>query len=214
MKTFSPERMATFQEYVEEYPNKRSTLMMTLRLAEEQFGFIDDEAMQMVADLCEVSVSHVQGMVTFYTHFKRPCHGQHRFMVCATLMCSMGGDTKQALNQIQAKLGIGAGERTADGLFSCEKVECLADCDKPPVIQKDSEHFCSMKGAALDNYIDSLLAQHGKTSESYKGQTPIRMDGRVITLPVHQRFEHDADTGARHMEDKDPYLKNKAGKNG
>ena len=30
----SPERMAKFHEYAEEYPNKRSALMMTLRLAE------------------------------------------------------------------------------------------------------------------------------------------------------------------------------------
>src|SRR4051812_29629016 len=79
----SPERMAVFNRYAQEYPNLRSALMMTLRLAEEEFGSITDDAMQLVADLCQVNVAHVQGMVTFYTHFKRPFHGKHRFMVCA-----------------------------------------------------------------------------------------------------------------------------------
>src|SRR5690606_28392364 len=88
LRELSPERMRQFHDYAEEYPNKRSALMMVLRLAEEEFGSITDEAMEIVAGLCNVKVSHVQGMVTFYTHFKRPFHGKHRFMVCATLMCA------------------------------------------------------------------------------------------------------------------------------
>ena len=205
-KEFSPERMAKFHDYAEEYPNKRSALMMTLRLAEEEFGSVTDEAMEIVADLCNVPVAHVLGMVTFYTHFKRPFHGKHRFMVCATLMCALESNTKAALEQIQSKLGIGAGEKTADNLFSCEKVECLADCDKPPVIQKDNEHFCSMRGAALDKYILSLLHKEGKVEADYAGKPGVAMDGRVPTLPAHYNFEGERETGARKGEDKDPYL--------
>ena len=154
--------MRLFHDRVDDYPNKRSMLMMTLRLVEEEFGCIDDAGMEIAADLCGVHASHVLGMVTFYTHFKRPAHGTHRFMVCATLMCALDGNTDQALQQIQDKLGLKPGERTQDGLFSCEKVECLADCDRPPVVQKDFEHFCSMKGKALDAYIDGLLKKEGK----------------------------------------------------
>jgi NADH:ubiquinone oxidoreductase subunit E len=204
---FSPERMAKFHEYAEEYPNKRSALMMVLRLAEEEFGCITDEAMEIVAGLCNVSVAHVQGMVTFYTHFKRPFHGKHRFMVCATLMCALENNTDAALDGIKAKLGIKAGEITKDGLFSCEKVECLADCDKPPVVQKDNEHFCSMKGPVLDAYIDKLLKEAGKTSAEYLAQTPIKMDPRVPTLPSHYNFAGETETGARKSDDKDPYFK-------
>jgi NADH-quinone oxidoreductase subunit E len=207
MKTLSPERMQTFRRYAEEYPNLRSALMMTLRLAEEEFGSITDEAMQLVADLCQVNVAHVQGMVTFYTHFKRPFHGKHRFMVCATLMCALENNTKQALKQIQDKLGIEPGERTFDGLFSCEKVECLADCDQPPVVQCDNAHFCSMKGKALDDYLDKLLKEEGRTAAEYKAKGPVEMDTRVSVLPVHYNFPGEKDVGSRHFEDKDPYLK-------
>ncbi|MDB5047582.1 MAG: NADH-ubiquinone oxidoreductase chain [Fibrobacteres bacterium] len=204
---FSPERMAKFHEYAEEYPNKRSALMMVLRLAEEEFGSITDEAMEIVAGLCNVSVAHVQGMVTFYTHFKRPFHGKHRFMVCATLMCALEKNTDAALDQIKARLGIAPGQRTHDGLFSCEKVECLADCDKPPVVQCDNEHFCSMKGAVLDQYLDKLLKEEGKSAAEYKAKSPVDMDPRVPTLPAHYNFPGETETGARKTENKDPYLK-------
>jgi NADH-quinone oxidoreductase subunit E len=205
-KEFSRERMIRFHEYAEEYPNKRSALMMVLRLAEEEFGSITDEAMEIVAGLCNVSVAHVQGMVTFYTHFKRPFHGKHRFMVCATLMCALENNTDAALGQIKAKLGIAPGEKTEDGLFSCEKVECLADCDKPPVVQCDNEHFCAMKGPALDAYIDKLLKAEGKGPDAYKGKYPVEMDPRVPTLPAHYNFPGETEKGARHFDDKDPYL--------
>jgi len=205
-RELSPERMAKFHDYAEEYPNKRSALMMTLRLAEEEFGSITDEAMEIVANLCNVPVAHVQGMVTFYTHFKRPFHGKHRFMVCATLMCALEGNTDAALDQIKSKLGIEAGEKTADGLFSCEKVECLADCDKPPVLQKDNEHFCAMRGKSLDDYIESLLKKEGKSAAEYAGRPGMAMDTRVPYLPAHFNFPVETDEGARHFENKDPYL--------
>ncbi len=204
-KEFSPEGMKKFHEYADEYPNKRSALMMVLRLAEEEFGSITDEAMQIVADLCNVGVSHVQGMVTFYTHFKRPFHGKHRFMVCATLMCALENNTDAALKQVEAKLGIKTGEITADGLFSCEKVECLADCDKPPVVQCDKEHFTSMKGPQLDAYLDQLLKSEGKTAADYQGKPGIKMDQRVPTLPSHFNFPGESQVGARHFENKDAY---------
>jgi NADH-quinone oxidoreductase subunit E len=204
---FSPERMIKFHEYAEEYPNKRSALMMVLRLAEEEFGCITDEGMEIVAGLCNVSVAHVQGMVTFYTHFKRPFHGKHRFMVCATLMCALENNTDAALNQIKAKLGLRAGDITHDGLFSCEKVECLADCDRPPVVQKDNEHFCSMKGAVLDAYLDKLLREEGKTTAEYLAKGPVKMDTRVQYLPSNYNFQGETETGARRSDDKNPYTK-------
>jgi len=206
-KTLSSAALQRFHDMVEDYPTKRSMLMMTLRLVEEEFGCIDDAGMEIAADLCGVSTAHVQGMVTFYTHFKRPAHGKHRFMVCATLMCALDGNTAQALKQIESRLGIAPGQSTADGLFSCEKVECLADCDKPPVVQKDFEHFCSMKGKALDDYIDSLLKREGKTAADYQGKAGVEMDLRVSVLPSHYNFEGETEMGARHFENKDPYFK-------
>jgi hypothetical protein len=127
-------------------------------------------------------------------------------MVCATLMCALDGNTDEALAQIRSKLGLKPGEATADGLFSCEKVECLADCDKPPVVQKDSEHFCSMRGAVLDAYIDKLLTAEGKSTKDYRTQNPVTMDLRVAVLPPHHNFAGEQETGARRFDDKDPYL--------
>lgn len=184
MIDFSPEHKAQAEELLADFPNKRSALLMMLRLVEQQFGCIDDEGMALAARYCEVSVAHVQGVVTFYTHYKRPFHGKHRFMVCATLMCAMGGHSDRALAQIQSRLGIHPGERTLDGLFSVEKVECLADCHLPPVVQIDFDHCTKLEGAALDDRIDALLQQEKKSPADYAGKPGVLMNARVPVQPV------------------------------
>ena len=181
---FAPDIKLEAQELLAEFPNKQSALLMILRLVERQFGVIDDAGMALAARYCEVSLAHVQGAVTFYTHYKRPYHGKHRFMVCATLMCSMGGHSDRALNQIEARLGIKAGERSTDNLFSAEKVECLADCHLPPVVQIDFDHRTACEGEALDGLIDQLLRSEGKTAADYRGRAGVPMNARVPVQPV------------------------------
>ncbi|MDX2019955.1 MAG: NAD(P)H-dependent oxidoreductase subunit E [Deltaproteobacteria bacterium] len=184
MTDFAPEIKTEAEALLADFPNKKSALLMMLRLVERQFGFIDDAGMELAARYCEVSVAHVQGAVTFYTHFKRPYHGKHRLMVCATLMCAMGGHSDRALQQIEARLGLRAGERSADGLFSVEKVECLADCHLPPVVQVNFDHRTCFEGEALEKFLDSALAAEGKTSADYKGKAGVVMNARVPVQPV------------------------------
>lgn len=186
-RSFSPQALAELSEILADFPNKKSALLMVLRLAEREFGCIDNEAMELVAACCEVSVAHVLGMVTFYTHFKRPFHGKHRFMVCATLMCSIGGPqgkTEDALLVLKEKLNLDPGQRTEDGLFSVEKVECLADCNRPPVVQKDNAHHVNMNRAEMNRLVDDLLKQEGLQPSHYAGKTPVVMDPTIPFVSV------------------------------
>lgn len=172
-------------EILADFPNKKSALLMILRLVEREFGCIDDAGMELAAELCEVAPAHVLGMTSFYTHFKRPWHGKHRLMVCRTLMCDLGG-AKDALGEIEAVLNIKPGEITHDGLFSLEKVECLADCDRPPVVQVDTTHHVKMSGGALKVMLQDLLKSEGKSAKDYAGQVGRRMQAGIPHIPVKQ----------------------------
>ncbi len=178
-----------------QWPSVRSELRH-----EAALGFIDDEGMALAARYCDVSVAHVQGVVTFYTHYKRPFHGKHRFMVCATLMCAMGGHSDRALAQIEARLGLKPGERTSDGLFSLEKVECLADCHLPPVVQVDFEHCTKLEGPALEARLDALLQQEGKRGDHYAGKSGVAMNARVPVQPVQANLVQLRSAGATAKE--------------
>lgn len=183
MKAFTGPASHEVQNLLSEYPTKQSALLMVLRVAEREFGSLDDEAIQLVAATCGVSDAHVLGMVTFYTHFKRPYHGKHRLMVCSTLMCDLGG-AGEVLARIEERLGIAPGERTADGLFSLEKVECLADCDKPTVMQVDRFHHTRMTPETVNGVIDGLMRLEGLDPATYRPAGKTKMDMVVPYIPV------------------------------
>ena len=42
---------------------------------------------------------------------------------------------------MEDRLGIRFGEKTADGRFSLEEVECLASCDTAPVLQVNNTEY-------------------------------------------------------------------------
>ena len=63
----------------------------------------------------------------------------------------------QALQHLEGKLGVHAGETTADGVFTLQPSECQGACADAPVMLVNDRHMCSfMSHDKLDQLIDSL----------------------------------------------------------
>ncbi|HEO64237.1 MAG TPA: hypothetical protein ENI73_00050 [Spirochaetes bacterium] len=75
-KQFSKEKMDEYEEILTHFPNKKAALLPTLRLVEEEFGYVDTEGCKLVADLLGLSPAYVYGVLTFYTHYNREWHGR------------------------------------------------------------------------------------------------------------------------------------------
>ena len=66
-------------------------------------------------------------------YWKEPV-GRWHLQLCRNLPCQLRG-ASEIKTLVRDTLGIGHGERTADGRFSFEDVECLASCGTAPVLQ-------------------------------------------------------------------------------
>ena len=157
-KNFSPETVQKIQEVLMNFPTKRAALLPVLRMAEQEWGYLDEPACEVVAKHLEVSPAHVYGVLSFYTHFRRAWHGQHRIMFCRTLMCDLRGGA-EIFRHIQKKLGISQGQRTKDGLFSLEKVECIASCGTAPAMQINEDYYENLTLEKVDKILDNLVHQ-------------------------------------------------------
>ncbi len=157
-KEFRQENLEEIREILTYFPNDRAALLPVLRVAEEEFGYIDIEACQLVADVLKLNPAHIYGVLTFYTHFKREWHGKHRIMVCSTLMCALR-QSQGIVAHIEKKLGIRVGQTTEDGIFSLEKVECLASCGTSPSMQIDDVHYENLTIEKVDEIIDNLMKE-------------------------------------------------------
>ena len=98
----------------------------------------------------------VAEVTTFYNMYNQKPVGKFKLNVCTTLPCQLRGGL-QALHHLEGKLGVHAGETTADGVFTLQPSECQGACADAPVMLVNDRHMCSfMSHDKLDQLIDSL----------------------------------------------------------
>lgn len=143
----------------EKYPEKRSALIPALHLAQAEIGYLPLEIQAEVAELFEISPNEVHAVVTFYDMFYEAPVGKHILHVCKNLSCMLrGGD--ELLHGLCQRLNVKPHETTADGEFTIIPSECLAACDRAPMMLVDEKTV----GPVFEKDIDSLLeeAKQGK----------------------------------------------------
>lgn len=132
------------REIIARYPHPRSALMPLLHLCQSVDGFVSADGVTFCAQTLGLSEAEVNGVVTFYTMYKRKPCGQHLLSVCTNTMCAvLGGD--EIYDTLCGHLGVGHEETSGDpgtpGSVTLEHVECLASCDLGPVVTVDYELF-------------------------------------------------------------------------
>ncbi|MGA0559383.1 NADH-quinone oxidoreductase subunit NuoE [Larkinella sp. VNQ87] len=154
---FTPERLNKAQEIIARYPEGRqkSALLPLLHLAQEQWGWLSPEVMDYVARMLDIQTIEVYEVATFYTMFHLEPVGKHVIEYCRTgPCCLMGGE--EVYDYLKQKLGIQAGETTADQKFTLKEVECLAACGMGPVFQVREKYYMNLTKERVDEIIDEL----------------------------------------------------------
>ena len=157
MARLSPENVELAREIIARYPRSRSALIPLLHVAQEQDGWVTDEAMEHIADLVGVTPAEVLGTCSFYEMFKREPVGKYLINVCTNISCQiMGG--YELLEHAEETLGIKAGSTTPDGVFTIEDVECIAACTEAPCLQVNYRYFHRISNDELDALVEDLRA--------------------------------------------------------
>jgi NADH-quinone oxidoreductase subunit E len=152
---FTQQALRRFNEIVARYPKKDAAMLPVLYLAQQEFGHLSAEVIIYVAEIMELPVARVYGVVTFYTMLNMKPIGRHHIQVCRTLPCAlMGAEKITAL--LKAKLGIEVGETTADGKFTLSEVECLASCGTAPMMQINDDYYESLSEERVATILESL----------------------------------------------------------
>ena len=148
------ERIRTLQE---RYPDKRSTTLPVLHIAQEQFGTLTPDVINLVADAVDETSMHVRDTISFYTMFHTKERGKYHLQVCHTLSCSLRG-SEEVVEHLYNKLDFNEDGITGDKMFSIEKVECLGACGTAPVVQINNDYYEQLTVERLDEIIDKLQA--------------------------------------------------------
>jgi formate dehydrogenase subunit gamma len=113
------------------------------------FGYVDAEAVPMIAAALNLSRADVHGVVTFYHDFRRDLPGRHVLRLCRAEACqSLGGDA--VADHVRERLGVNWHETTGDGAVTLEPVFCLGLCAVGPAALLDGSPMGRLDSARID----------------------------------------------------------------
>src|SRR4249919_1157611 len=105
---------AIAHEIIGRYPVRKSALVPLLHLAQEQDGYVTEDALEHLAELIGCTPAEVLGTCSFYEMLKLEEVGRFVVNVCTDISCMLLG-ADQLLHHAEQKLGVGSGQTTLDG---------------------------------------------------------------------------------------------------
>jgi len=145
------------REIIGRLPRPKSALIPLLHLAQEQDGWVSDEAMAHIAELLGITSAEVYGTATFYEMFKFQPVGRYCINVCTGISCHLTG-AWELLEHAEHALDVHVGGTTPDGLFTLENAECIAACTEGPALAVNHRYRYTVTNAQFDQLVDDLRA--------------------------------------------------------
>ncbi|MBB3525356.1 formate dehydrogenase subunit gamma [Rhizobium redzepovicii] len=129
-------------------------LLPILHEVQDEFGYIPQEAVPVIAEELNLSRAEVHGVVTFYHDYRDHPAGRHVLKLCRAEACqSMGGDA--LAERVKTLLGIDFHQTMLDGSVTLEPVYCLGLCACAPSAMLDGEVY----GRVDDQLAAELVAE-------------------------------------------------------
>ncbi len=147
------------------YADKRSAVMSLLYLAQEEYGYVTEDACAEIAALIGTDPTQVRSIAGFYTMFREEPKGRYWLQVCTDLPCALRGADK-FYEELLQELGIEDGGTTPDGMFTVEHVMCLAACDRAPMLQCNFHYHEHLDMDTMRALIAQWRAEAGVLAEA------------------------------------------------
>lgn len=153
---FTTEEKELIARFRSQYPTPEGAVMKALWLAQEKFGWLPPEVIQLVADELGIAYAQAYGVATFYTQYYKKEMGRYVLDVCTCFSCQVCGGYDM-LHYLEEKLGVEKGGTTPDGMFSLQEVECLGACGSAPMMQiTNGPYIHNLTREKVDTLIDAL----------------------------------------------------------
>ena len=189
MPRLTPDNTQRAREVISLYPQPRSAMIPLLHLAQEQDGYLTEEAMEHVAELLDLTPAEVRGTASFYDMLFTEPVGRYLISICTNIACLLNGGY-ELLEHAEHRLGVAPGHVTPDGLFTIEEVECIALCDQAPCLTANWRFFGHLTAAGFDTLVDDLAA--GRLADTVPPHGTLCRARRAVGLVARQPSEGKA----------------------
>lgn len=141
--------------------NQRSPgrLIPILQSIQEEYRYLPEEILTLVATSLGLSPAKVFGVATFYSHFTLKPKGKYIIRICDGTACHVK-QSDGILEALREELGLsGSATTTPDLLFTLETVSCLGACGLAPVLVINDDVYGQMTPGRARELIQTIIAQ-------------------------------------------------------
>lgn len=138
--------------------------MPILHALQDEFGYVDREAVPLIADALNLSRAEVHGTVTFYHDFRERPAGRRVIKLCRAEACQAVG-CEGLVDHLARHHGVAVDATTADGALTIETVYCLGNCALGPAALVDGELVGRLDAASLSALCRGAAIEATRSSE-------------------------------------------------
>jgi len=134
-------------------------LMEALHGLQENFGYVDDAALPLLAEAFNLSNAEVYGVRSYYHDFRKNPAGRHIIKICQAESCQAMG-SRALTDHARRILGLEMGQTNASGTYTLEPVYCLGNCAISPNVMIDDKTYGRVDADRFDQILNEVEAEN------------------------------------------------------
>lgn len=147
------EKLQQISEIITDYENKPENLIQILHLSQGIYGYLPIHLQIFIAEKMNLPLSHVSGVISFYTLFTTEKKGEFVIKVCLGTACYVRGGRK-IIDRLRDLLQLELGKVTEDGKFSLEITRCIGACGLAPTMMINDKVYVQVNPDKLPLILD------------------------------------------------------------
>ena len=108
-----------------------------LHALQDEFGYVDPQAVPLIADALNISRAEVHGTISFYHDLRSAPAGRRVVKICRAEACQANG-CEDLIDEVRARSGLSPDGAQSEAL-TIETVYCLGNCALGPSALVDGE---------------------------------------------------------------------------
>lgn len=134
----SEDEKQVLDRILDENRDRPGSTMVVLTLTQERLGYVSPPMQRYISAELGVPLSHIYGVLTFYSFFRMSPIGRHKVSICLGTACYVRGGPS-LVEKLQQVLDVKVGETTEDNRYTLETCRCVGACSQAPVVMIDDD---------------------------------------------------------------------------
>lgn len=143
------------ENIIETLKDKEGALLPILHAIQKKFGYIPQQATDLIANSLQQTSAEIHGVISFYHQFKTNPTGQNKLQICRAEACQARGG-RQLEEYVKNYLNIDYQSTTSDKKIDLDAVYCLGNCATGPNIRVNNDLYGRVNNEKAKNIIEAL----------------------------------------------------------